>query len=106
MVYSKVEMPHHFLNSGTDDSSQHSVHKRVSSIWKLADDVSIHVHLHVLGNLQTYSGEKRMGPGEGKREREHSIFLHYVVHEFFYALYSLPRLLLCVLSAIDEVLHK
>ncbi|XP_030494784.2 uncharacterized protein LOC115710561 isoform X1 [Cannabis sativa] len=38
MVYSKVEMPHHFLNSGTDDSSPHSVHKRVSSIWKLTDD--------------------------------------------------------------------
>ncbi|XP_062101123.1 uncharacterized protein LOC133807022 [Humulus lupulus] len=38
MVYSKVEMPHHFLNSGTDDSSPHGVHKRVSSIWKLTDD--------------------------------------------------------------------
>ncbi|PON68315.1 Protein FAM [Parasponia andersonii] len=38
MVYSKVEMPHHFLNSGIDDSSHHGVHKRVSSIWKLTDD--------------------------------------------------------------------
>ncbi|PON68452.1 Protein FAM [Trema orientale] len=38
MVYSKVEMPHHFLNSGIDDSSHHGVHRRVSSIWKLTDD--------------------------------------------------------------------
>ena len=41
MVYSKVEMPHHFLHSGTDESSHHGVHKRVSSMWKLCDDVSI-----------------------------------------------------------------
>lgn len=41
MVYSKVEMPHHFLHSGSDDStSHHGVHKRVSNIWKLNDDVS------------------------------------------------------------------
>ncbi|KAG4931039.1 hypothetical protein AAZX31_17G181500 [Glycine max] len=30
MVYSKVEMPHHYINSG--------VHRRVSSLWKLPDE--------------------------------------------------------------------
>ncbi|XP_062158083.1 uncharacterized protein LOC133865669 isoform X2 [Alnus glutinosa] len=38
MVYSKVEMPHHYINSGGDESSPHGVHKRVSSLWKLTDD--------------------------------------------------------------------
>lgn len=38
MVYSKVEMPHHFLNSSADDSSHHGVHKRVSNMLKLTDD--------------------------------------------------------------------
>ncbi|KAL5559878.1 hypothetical protein UlMin_036089 [Ulmus minor] len=38
MVYSKVEMPHHFLSSVNDDSSQNGVHKRVSTMWKLTDD--------------------------------------------------------------------
>ncbi|KAL5844605.1 hypothetical protein ACOSQ4_010563 [Xanthoceras sorbifolium] len=36
-VYSKVEMPHHYLNSGTDEPSN-GVQKRVSSLWKLNDD--------------------------------------------------------------------
>ncbi|KAK1555527.1 hypothetical protein Q3G72_027680 [Acer saccharum] len=36
-VYSKVEMPHHYLNSGSDETSN-GVHKRVSSLWKLNDD--------------------------------------------------------------------
>ncbi|XP_057417136.1 uncharacterized protein LOC130711495 [Lotus japonicus] len=37
MVYSKVEMPHHYINSGNDESSRRSgsMHKRVSSLWKL-----------------------------------------------------------------------
>jgi hypothetical protein len=43
MVYSKVEMPHHYINSGGDESSPHGVHKRVSSLWKLTDDVSTHI---------------------------------------------------------------
>ncbi|KAI4316059.1 hypothetical protein L6164_024076 [Bauhinia variegata] len=38
MVYSKVEMPHHYINSGSDESSHHGVHRRVSSLWKLPDD--------------------------------------------------------------------
>ncbi|XP_048331496.1 uncharacterized protein LOC107422813 isoform X1 [Ziziphus jujuba] len=38
MVYSKVEMPHHVLNSGGDDSSRNGGHKRVSTLWKLTDD--------------------------------------------------------------------
>ncbi|KAJ4701539.1 hypothetical protein OWV82_024770 [Melia azedarach] len=37
MVYSKVEMPHHYLNSGIDES-HNGVHKRVSSLLKLNDD--------------------------------------------------------------------
>lgn len=45
MVYSKVEMPHHYINSGMEEPSslairRSNVHKRVSSLWKLADDVS------------------------------------------------------------------
>lgn len=39
MVYSKVEMPHHYIN-GNPDSSHHIVDKRVSSFWKLADEVN------------------------------------------------------------------
>ncbi|XP_062027272.1 uncharacterized protein LOC133743376 [Rosa rugosa] len=38
MVYSKVEMPHHFLNSGFDDSSNSGGHRRAPSLWKLNDD--------------------------------------------------------------------
>ncbi|XP_022155887.1 uncharacterized protein LOC111022895 isoform X2 [Momordica charantia] len=43
MVYSKVEMPHHYINSGSEEPSnlairRSNVHKRVSSLWKLADD--------------------------------------------------------------------
>ncbi|XVF39715.1 hypothetical protein PTKIN_Ptkin01aG0055400 [Pterospermum kingtungense] len=38
MVYSKVEMPHHYINGGFDESSHHIVHRRGSSLWKLADD--------------------------------------------------------------------
>ncbi|XP_037493387.1 protein FAM135A isoform X2 [Jatropha curcas] len=38
MVYSKVEMPHHYISSGTHDASHIVVDKRVSSFWKLADD--------------------------------------------------------------------
>ncbi|XP_059453326.1 uncharacterized protein LOC132183879 [Corylus avellana] len=38
MVYSKVEMPHHYINSGGDETPHHGVHKRVSSLWKLTDD--------------------------------------------------------------------
>ncbi|GMY17505.1 protein FAM135B-like isoform X1 [Fagus crenata] len=50
MVYSKVEMPHHYINSGGDESSHHGVHKRVSSLWKLTDDpaqtAAIRAELH------------------------------------------------------------
>ncbi|RXH73798.1 hypothetical protein DVH24_016620 [Malus domestica] len=39
MVYSKVEMPHHFLNSsGGEESSHNGGHKRVLTTWKLTDD--------------------------------------------------------------------
>ncbi|XVF64268.1 hypothetical protein PTKIN_Ptkin09bG0154800 [Pterospermum kingtungense] len=38
MVYSKVEMPHHYINGGFDESSHHIVHKRGSNLWKLTDD--------------------------------------------------------------------
>ncbi|KAL2318163.1 hypothetical protein Fmac_032039 [Flemingia macrophylla] len=36
MVYSKVEMPHHYINSGADESFNR--HRRVSSLWKLSDE--------------------------------------------------------------------
>ncbi|XP_061370160.1 uncharacterized protein LOC133312893 isoform X2 [Gastrolobium bilobum] len=39
MVYSKVEMPHHYINSGSDESSNRGVHRRVSSLWKLSDEL-------------------------------------------------------------------
>ncbi|KAL5071249.1 hypothetical protein RYX36_022136 [Vicia faba] len=38
MVYSKVAMPHHYINSGNDESSYRGVHKRVSSLLKLSDE--------------------------------------------------------------------
>ncbi|XP_038704395.1 protein FAM135B-like isoform X3 [Tripterygium wilfordii] len=39
MVYSKVEMPHHYISSGAEESSHHGV-KRVSTLWKLPDDTA------------------------------------------------------------------
>ena len=39
MVYSKVEMPHHYINSG--------VHRRVSSLWKLPDEVNTWLFLRI-----------------------------------------------------------
>lgn len=38
MLYSKVEMPHHYINSKSEESSHRGVHRRVSSLWKLPDD--------------------------------------------------------------------
>ncbi|XP_044474605.1 uncharacterized protein LOC123202666 isoform X3 [Mangifera indica] len=38
MVYSKVEMPHHYLNSGFDEPPYNGVHRKVSSLLKLNDD--------------------------------------------------------------------
>ncbi|CAJ1972334.1 unnamed protein product [Sphenostylis stenocarpa] len=38
MVYSKVEMPHHYINSEFDEYSHRAVHRRVSSLWKLPDE--------------------------------------------------------------------
>lgn len=46
MIYSKVEMPHHYINSGSDDSSRRAMHKRVSSLWKLPDEVRACMFLH------------------------------------------------------------
>ncbi|KAF8110045.1 hypothetical protein N665_0088s0057 [Sinapis alba] len=40
MVYSKVEMPHHFI-SGMDDTSNHSSHKRATSVLKLNDPAQV-----------------------------------------------------------------
>lgn len=33
-------MPHHYLNSGLDEPPHNGVHKRVSSLLKLNDDVN------------------------------------------------------------------
>ncbi|WJX16498.1 hypothetical protein P8452_06514 [Trifolium repens] len=38
MVYSKVEMPHHYINSENDEFSYRGVHRRVSSLLKLSDE--------------------------------------------------------------------
>ncbi|TYI75795.1 hypothetical protein E1A91_D06G031700v1, partial [Gossypium mustelinum] len=38
MVYSKVDMPHRYINVSFDESSHQIVHKRGSSLWKLTDD--------------------------------------------------------------------
>ncbi|XP_050377066.1 uncharacterized protein LOC126794399 isoform X2 [Argentina anserina] len=38
MVYSKVEMPHHYLNSGFDESSNNGGYRRTPTLWKLNDD--------------------------------------------------------------------
>lgn len=48
MMYSKVEMPHHYINSGGDESSRRGMHKRVSSLWKLPDEVSACMFLHTV----------------------------------------------------------
>ncbi|CAN1810263.1 Protein FAM135B [Linum perenne] len=37
MVYSKVDMPHHYISSGNDETSN-SVPRRVAALWKLAVD--------------------------------------------------------------------
>ncbi|KAL1194369.1 hypothetical protein V5N11_017837 [Cardamine amara subsp. amara] len=41
MVYSKVEMPHHFINSGMSDILNQSAHKRVSSVLKLNEPAQV-----------------------------------------------------------------
>ncbi|VVA90617.1 unnamed protein product [Arabis nemorensis] len=41
MVYSKVEMPHHFINSGMTDILNQSAHKRTSSVLKLSDPAQL-----------------------------------------------------------------
>ncbi|CAJ2674727.1 unnamed protein product [Trifolium pratense] len=38
MVYSKVEMPHHYINSWNDEFSYRGVHRRVSSLLKSSDE--------------------------------------------------------------------
>ncbi|XP_019415418.1 PREDICTED: protein FAM135B-like isoform X2 [Lupinus angustifolius] len=38
MVYSTVEMPHHYINNGSDESSNQGGHKRVPSLVKLPDE--------------------------------------------------------------------
>lgn len=45
MVYSKVEMPHHYLNSVIDESSFQGGRGKVLSLKKLTDDV-------IISNLQ------------------------------------------------------
>ncbi|KAE8659207.1 Serine esterase family protein, putative isoform 4 [Hibiscus syriacus] len=38
MVYSMVEMPHHYINRSFKETTHHVLHKRGSSLWKLSDD--------------------------------------------------------------------
>ncbi|KAI4339787.1 hypothetical protein MLD38_024690 [Melastoma candidum] len=38
MVYTKIDLPHHYIHSGTDEMSHPSAHRRVSSLWKLSGD--------------------------------------------------------------------
>ncbi|XLT30148.1 hypothetical protein S245_061457 [Arachis hypogaea] len=38
MVYSKVEMPHHYINNGINLSSNRGKHKRALTLWKLNDE--------------------------------------------------------------------
>lgn len=49
MLCSKVDMPHHYINSKSDEPSQR-VHRRVSSLWKLPEEphqiVATRVELH------------------------------------------------------------
>ncbi|KAJ4849570.1 hypothetical protein Tsubulata_019817 [Turnera subulata] len=42
MVYSKVEMPHHYMMSGNDDTATRGTHRRVASLLKIADDPAQH----------------------------------------------------------------
>ncbi|KAJ6762149.1 hypothetical protein OIU74_024769 [Salix koriyanagi] len=45
MVYSKVEMPHHYMSSGSDDSSHHG-HRRVLSLMNPAQSAATRADLH------------------------------------------------------------
>ncbi|KAG6737836.1 hypothetical protein POTOM_059367 [Populus tomentosa] len=45
MVYSKVEMPHHYMSSGSDDSSHHG-HRRVLSLLNPAQSAATRADLH------------------------------------------------------------
>ncbi|KAF8411625.1 hypothetical protein HHK36_004183 [Tetracentron sinense] len=38
MLYSKVQMPHHYLSTGVDESSHHSLRGKVSISWNLTED--------------------------------------------------------------------
>ncbi|XP_044511003.1 protein FAM135B-like isoform X2 [Mangifera indica] len=49
MLYSKLEMPYHYLNSGLEEPPHNGVHERVSSLLKLNDPAQLaamHAELH------------------------------------------------------------
>lgn len=46
MVYSKVQMPHHYINSRNDESYR-GVHRRVSSLLKSSDEVNSYMFFHI-----------------------------------------------------------
>lgn len=47
MLYSKVEMPHHYINSGSHDSSNKALHRRVSNSFRVPEEVGTCM-LHIL----------------------------------------------------------
>lgn len=55
-------MPHHYINSKGDETSQR-VPRRVSSLWKLPDDVSACIFLHFFSIMQFLEKEN----GENKQ---------------------------------------
>jgi len=50
MVYSKVEMPHHFINSGMTDILNQSAHKRASGVL---NEVSLAFSLYLSNFVKT-----------------------------------------------------
>lgn len=89
MVYSKVEMPHHYLNSGFDEPPYNGVHRKVSSLLKLNDDVNTDtLHFSLPTCLVT------------------CIKHLWLNLEFSFVLSSLLSLQQCVQNFTVEVLHK
>lgn len=101
MVYSKVEMPHHYINSGNDESSRRggSMHKRVSSLWKLPGEVSSYMFLHALIIMEVSLKKRNMAVFCNRFK-----FMCEIICLFIS--FSLLRPQLHVPNIVEEALHK
>lgn len=100
MVYSKFEMPHHYINSGIDEPSHRGVHRRISSSQKIPDDVSACQFLLILLSLYNLLSERKTGNNNSfMKKATYTLALSCNLH-------SLLILQLSVLSFIGGALHK